>query len=59
MKYTAFGLIVGLLLALAGILGGIGGFLFALALGVAFGIVGAHADGLLDVTAVWRGRGRG
>lgn len=59
MKYTAFGVVAGLLLALAGILGGVGGFLFALVLGGVLGLAGAQADGIVDVTAMWRGRGRG
>lgn len=59
MKYTAILAVIGLLLALAGIVGGVGGFVFALLLAAIGGGVGAHLDGLIDLSAVFRGRGRG
>lgn len=59
MKYTAAFAVIGLLLALAGIAGGLVGFLFALVLGVVGGAIGAHVDGLIDLSAVVRGHGRG
>lgn len=59
MSSTAVGLIVGLLLAIAGILGGFSGFVFAVLLGGAGMAVGAHRDGHLDLGALLRSRGRG
>lgn len=59
MKYTAICVVIGLLLAIAGIAGGVGGFLFALLLAAVGGVAGAHLDGLIDLSAVIRGRGRG
>ncbi|ANI93176.1 DUF2273 domain-containing protein [Dietzia timorensis] len=59
MKYTAICAVIGLLLAIAGIIGGVGAFVFALLLAVIGGVAGAHLDGLIDLSAVVRGRGRG
>ncbi|WP_333619034.1 DUF2273 domain-containing protein [Dietzia sp.] len=59
MKYTAAFAVIGLLLAIAGIAGGLVGFLFALVLGAIGGAAGAHVDGLIDLSAVFRGHGRG
>ena len=59
MSFATLGLFAGLLLALAGINGGFGGFLFALVLGFVGLIVGAHRDGSIDLSALLRGRGRG
>ncbi|MBF0660415.1 MULTISPECIES: DUF2273 domain-containing protein [unclassified Rhodococcus (in: high G+C Gram-positive bacteria)] len=56
---TAVGLIAGLLLALAGIFGGVSGLLFAVLLGALGAAIGAHRDGLLDLGAILRSRGRG
>ncbi|BCN45446.1 hypothetical protein RE943_36350 [Prescottella equi] len=53
------GLIAGLLLALAGILGGFSGFVFAVLLGAVGMAIGAHRDGHLDLGALLRSRGRG
>ncbi|WP_037159375.1 hypothetical protein [Rhodococcoides fascians] len=59
MSYTAVGLLTGLLLALAGIIGGFSGFVLALFLGAVGLAVGAHFDGRLDLTSLLRSRGRG
>ncbi|QCQ92232.1 DUF2273 domain-containing protein [Rhodococcus sp. SGAir0479] len=59
MTSTGIGLIAGLLLALAGILGGFSGFVFAVLLGAVGLAIGAHRDGHLDLGALLRSRGRG
>ena len=59
MNNTVIGLITGLLLALAGIIGGFGGFVFAVMLGGIGLAIGAHRDGHVDLGALLRGRGRG
>ncbi|GAA4807236.1 DUF2273 domain-containing protein [Tomitella cavernea] len=59
MSTAAVGLIAGLLLAIAATTGGIVGFIVAVILGAIGLAVGAHHDGAIDITAVWRGRGRG
>ncbi|MGA9870318.1 MAG: DUF2273 domain-containing protein [Rhodococcus sp. (in: high G+C Gram-positive bacteria)] len=59
MTYTFVGLLTGLLLALAGIIGGFSGFVLALFLGAVGLAVGAHFDGRLDLTSIVRSRGRG
>ncbi|MFD4182597.1 DUF2273 domain-containing protein [Rhodococcus sp. NPDC058514] len=59
MNSTVVGLIAGLLLAIAGILGGFGGFVFALLLGAFGAAIGAHRDGHVDLGALLRSRGRG
>ncbi|MET0195829.1 MULTISPECIES: hypothetical protein [Nocardiaceae] len=59
MSYTVVGLLTGLLLALAGIIGGFSGFVLALFLGAVGLAVGAHFDGRLDLTSLLRSRGRG
>ncbi|MBY6411750.1 DUF2273 domain-containing protein [Rhodococcus sp. BP-252] len=59
MNYTIVGLLTGLLLALAGIVGGFSGFVLALFLGAVGVAVGAHFDGRLDLTSLLRSRGRG
>ncbi|MDV2474656.1 DUF2273 domain-containing protein [Rhodococcus zopfii] len=56
---TVIGLLAGLLLAIAGILGGFSGLLFAVLLGALGMAIGAHRDGLLDLGALLRSRGRG
>ncbi|WP_422629021.1 DUF2273 domain-containing protein [Rhodococcus sp. (in: high G+C Gram-positive bacteria)] len=56
---TVVGLLAGLLLAIAGILGGFSGLLFAVLLGALGMVIGAHRDGLLDLGALLRSRGRG
>ena len=47
-NYTAHGILIGLGLALAIILGGAGGFLLALVLGGIGAVVGAHLDGRIN-----------
>ncbi|TSD93189.1 DUF2273 domain-containing protein [Skermania sp. ID1734] len=59
MSNAVLGLFAGLFLALAGITGGIGGFLFAVVLGGIGLIIGAHRDGTIDLGALLRSRGRG
>ncbi|KZE98448.1 hypothetical protein A2J03_14410 [Rhodococcus sp. EPR-157] len=59
MTYTFVGLLTGLLLALAGIMGGFSGFVLALFLGAVGLALGAHFDGRLDLTSLLRSRGRG
>lgn len=59
MNNTIVGLIAGLLLALAGILGGFSGIVFAVLLGGLGMAIGAHRDGHLDLGALLRSRGRG
>lgn len=59
MNSAAIGMIAGLLLVLAATTGGFTGFLFALVLGTAGLIIGAHLDGSIDLTSILRGRGRG
>lgn len=59
MNNTTVGLIAGLLLALAGILGGFSGIVFAVLLGGVGMAIGAHRDGHLDLGALLRSRGRG
>lgn len=59
MKHTRTGVILGMALAFAGILGGWAGFLLALVLGGLGGVIGAHLDGRLDLEALSRAvRGR-
>ena len=59
MSNATLGLFAGLLLAIAGITGGFGGFLFAVVLGGLGLAVGAHRDGAIDLGALLRSRGRG
>ena len=59
MTHAVLGLFAGLLLAIAGIVGGFGGFLFALVLGAIGLVLGAPSDGTIDLSALLRGRGRG
>ncbi|MGB3673256.1 MAG: hypothetical protein WA988_02325 [Candidatus Nanopelagicales bacterium] len=59
MSNATLGLFAGLLLAIAGITGGFGGFLFAVVLGGVGLAVGAHRDGSIDLGALLRSRGRG
>ncbi|KAA0024728.1 DUF2273 domain-containing protein [Antrihabitans cavernicola] len=58
MRTPYIGLIVGLLLAIAGAAGGFTGFLFAVVLGAVGYGVGSYLDGDLDLSGVLRGRGR-
>ncbi len=57
MNATQTGLIVGLILGIAGAFGGFGAFLIVLVLGALGFIVGRVLDGQLDLNAVL-GRGR-
>ncbi len=59
MNNAVLGLFVGILLAIAGVIGGFGGFLFAVVLGGIGFAIGAHRDGTLDLGALLRSRGRG
>ena len=53
------GLIAGLLLAIAAVIGGFPGFLLALVLATIGYLVGAARDGEIDLNALLRGKGRG
>ena len=55
-KYAVTGLFAGLLLAIAGVIGGFTGVLLALVLGAAGAAIGAHLDGSIDLTALGRSR---
>lgn len=59
VPYAWIGVVVALLLALAGIIGGFGAFCFALVLGVVGYLVGAQAEGKLDLVGALSRRGRG
>lgn len=54
---TVWGGVIGLLLTIAIVTGGLLGLLLAIVLGTAGMAVGAHFDGLIDLTAL-RQRGR-
>lgn len=56
MNRSALGLIAGLLMAIAIVVGGFYGFLLALVLGVVGCAIGAYLDGTLDIAALQRGR---
>jgi len=58
MNATSTGLLAGLLLALAIIVGGFTGFLLALVLGAVGLLVGAWRDGVLDPGVLRRGTTR-
>ncbi len=53
------GMIAGLLLAIAAITGGFGGFVLALVLGAIGVLAGLQRDGVIDVRDVVRSRNRG
>ncbi|GAB3130732.1 hypothetical protein GCM10027289_15960 [Tsukamurella serpentis] len=55
-NFTVWGVVIGLLLAIVIVAGGLLGFLLALVLGAIGLAVGAHFDGLIDLTALRRGR---
>lgn len=63
MKLTAtqWGIAIGVIVALATVLGGLAGFLLTLFFGGLGGVIGAHLDGLIDLRSILsRGtRGRG
>jgi len=56
---ATIGLVAGLLLAIAATTGGFGGFLLAVVLGAIGLAIGAQRDGLIDLSAFFRRRGRG
>ncbi|MGH3834965.1 MAG: hypothetical protein ACRDSF_04580 [Pseudonocardiaceae bacterium] len=58
MNVTTIGLFTGLILGLAGAIGGFSGFLLALVLGAIGLIVGRVLDGELDLNQVFSGKGR-
>ncbi|CAM3753900.1 MULTISPECIES: DUF2273 domain-containing protein [Tsukamurella] len=53
-NFTVWGAVIGLLLAIAAVSGGLVGFLLAIVLGGAGLAIGAHFDGLIDLTALRR-----
>ncbi|WP_439029288.1 DUF2273 domain-containing protein [Gordonia terrae] len=59
MNNATIGLFVGLLLALAAVAGGLAGFLLAVVLGAAGLVLGLNRDGVIDLGALLRSRGRG
>lgn len=58
MNATTIGLLAGLLLGLAGAIGGVSGFLLALVLGAIGLLVGRVLDGKLDLGQILSGKGR-
>ena len=59
MSRPVIGLFVGLLLALAALIGGFWGLVLAIVFGLVGVVIGLQADGRLDLAAVVRSRGRG
>ena len=59
MTTSTIGLIAGLLLGVAAAAGGFTGFLVALVLGIVGFLLGGQRDGELDLSGLFRGRGRG
>jgi nitrate/nitrite transporter NarK len=58
MNATVIGLLTGLILGLAGAIGGFSGFLLALVLGAVGLLVGRVLDGELDLGQILSGKGR-
>jgi uncharacterized membrane protein len=56
MSKSSTGLLAGLLLGLAAVIGGFSGFLLALVLGVLGLAIGAQLDGDVDIPDLFRGR---
>ncbi|MFW0785092.1 DUF2273 domain-containing protein [Gordonia sp. CPCC 206044] len=56
---AALGLIAGILLAIAGIAGGFGGFVLAILLGIVGLALGLQRDGAIDFGALLRSKNRG
>lgn len=54
MNHTRHGIVLGLALAFATILGGWAGLLWALAFGAVGGVLGAHLDGRIDLVSLLR-----
>ncbi|GGC75197.1 DUF2273 domain-containing protein [Hoyosella rhizosphaerae] len=59
MSNAQTGLIAGLLLTIAIVLGGWSALLLAIVVGGAFTALGAHRDGTIDLGALLRGRNNG
>jgi uncharacterized membrane protein YeaQ/YmgE (transglycosylase-associated protein family) len=59
MSVSVIGLLAGLLLAIAAIVGGFNGFLLAFVLGAVGWLVGAVLSGEVDLGSMRSGRGRG
>ncbi|WP_019202845.1 hypothetical protein [Tsukamurella sp. 1534] len=53
-RFTVVGAVLGLLLTIAIVAGGLTGFLLAVILGGAGAAIGAHYDGLVDLSALGR-----
>jgi hypothetical protein len=58
MNATTLGLLTGLILGLAGVIGGFSGFLLTLVVGAIGFLVGRVLDGELDLSQVFSGKGR-
>ncbi|HEY3895157.1 MAG TPA: hypothetical protein VGL88_07290 [Pseudonocardiaceae bacterium] len=58
MNATALGLLTGLILGLASVMGGFNGFLLVLVLGAVGLVVGRVLDGKVDLGQIISGRGR-
>jgi uncharacterized membrane protein len=58
MNATTIGLLTGLILGLASVIGGFSGFLLALVLGAVGLLVGRVLDGELDLGQILSGKGR-
>ena len=58
MNATSIGLLTGLILGLAGVIGGFTGFLLTLVLGAIGLFVGRVLDGEIDINRVFSGKGR-
>lgn len=58
MNATTIGLLTGLILGLAGVIGGFSGFLLTLVLGAIGLVVGRVLDGELDLGQILSGKGR-
>jgi hypothetical protein len=58
MTTSTLGLLAGLLLGIAFAAGGIAGLLVAALLGAAGYFIGGQRDGEIDLSAVFKGRGR-
>ncbi|MCA1707182.1 MAG: hypothetical protein LC808_29505 [Actinobacteria bacterium] len=58
MNATTLGLLTGLILGLAGVIGGFSGFLLTLVLGAIGLLVGRVLDGELDLGQLLSGKGR-
>ncbi|WOC12289.1 DUF2273 domain-containing protein [Gordonia sp. MP11Mi] len=59
MNKAVIGMLAGLLLALAALVGGFWGLVLALVFGLIGLVIGLQLDGTLDLGAVIRSRGRG